>query len=55
MAALLGSLRGRFILNLNDRPEVRELFSSFRIKTVRTRYTANARTARQVNELLISN
>ena len=55
MAELLGSLNGRFILTLNDRPEVRELFSGFQIETMRTRYSANTRTTRQVNELLISN
>ena len=38
-----------------DRPEVRELFSGFRIETVRTHYSANARSTRQVDELLISN
>ena len=55
MAELLGSLNGRFILSLNDRPEVRELFCGFRIETVQTRYSANAKHTRQVNQLLISN
>lgn len=54
MAKLLSELKGRFILSLNDRLEVRDLFSGFRIETVRTRYSANARSTRQVDELLIS-
>ena len=55
MAELLGSLNGRFILSLNDRPEVRELFCGFRIETVQTRYSAKARSTPRINELLISN
>ena len=55
MAELLAKLKGRFILSLNDRPEVRELFSGFRIETVQTRYSANARSTRRINEVLISN
>ena len=54
MAELLGQIRGRFILSLNDRPEVRELFRGFEIEQVETRYSANARSTRRVGELLIS-
>lgn len=38
MAARLASLKGRFILSLNDRPEVREIFSGFAMEAVRTTY-----------------
>ena len=55
MAELLAELKGRFILSLNDRPEVRELFSGFRIETVQTRYSVKARSTPRINELLISN
>ena len=41
--------------NLNDRPEVHELFREFQVETVSTRYSAQARSSRRVNELLISN
>ena len=55
MAELLAGLKGRFILSLNDRPEVRELFAGFEIESVTTRYSANWSAAkRQVGELLIS-
>ena len=54
MAELLGQIRGRFILSLNDRPETRELFGGFQIDEVETRYSANARSTRRVGELLIS-
>ena len=55
MADMLGQLRGAFILSLSDRPKVRELFAGFRIETITTRYSANAKNSRPVDELLISN
>ena len=55
MADLLRGLKGRFILSLNDRPEVRETFAGFRVEEVETVYTANAKAARRVGELLIGN
>lgn len=55
MAELLRTLKGRFLLSINDRPEIRELFRGFQIEVVNTRYTSNARAARRVDELLIGN
>ena len=54
MAALLRALKGRFILSMNDRSEVRELFGEFELEAVQTTYTANARSTRRAGELLIS-
>ena len=54
MAELLRDIKGRFILSLNDLPEVRELFAGFEIEEVQTTYTTNHRNARRVGELLIS-
>ena len=54
MAELLRGLKGRFILSLNDRPEVREAFAGFEFEEVKTRYTANAKAIKQAAELLIS-
>lgn len=43
MAALLGALRGRFILSLNDLPEVRQTFAAFHMLPITTTYSvANA-------------
>jgi DNA adenine methylase len=39
LARLLEGLQGRFILSLNDVPEVRATFSAFRIETVETSYS----------------
>ena len=54
LAKVLRGLKGRFILSLNDRPEVRSLFAGFEIEEVTTRYSANWSAAkRQVGEMLI--
>ena len=56
MAELLRGIRGRFILSLNDHPEVRRIFAGFDIEEVGVTYTVggggNAQSAR---ELIISN
>lgn len=50
MADQLATLRGRFLLSLNDRPEVRQTFRRFAIEAVETTYTIGqeARAAREV-------
>jgi DNA adenine methylase len=57
LAEQLAGLQGRFLLSLNDRPEVREIFDTFAIEAVGTTYTiANAtRGAAAVGEVIISN
>ena len=58
LAQLLASIRGRFILSLNDVPEVRAAFRTFHLAEVATTYTVNARRNDQAGtraELLISN
>lgn len=54
MADILGSLKGRFILSLNDRPEVREVFGEFQMEEVMARWALNPNKPK-VGELLISN
>lgn len=54
MADVLGSIKGRFILSLNDTPEVREIFRAFRLESVNTTYSVNVAGSRKVSELLIS-
>ena len=54
LAARLARLQGRFILSLNDVPEVRELFSGFTIEPVTTTYTvAGGSSAKRAPELII--
>ena len=52
---ILQKLKGRFILSLNDLPEVRELFSDFHIKPVSLAYSAANPKGRRYAEVLITN
>lgn len=55
MASRLSHLKGRFILSLNDRPEVRETFAGFNLEPVQTTYTVAAGSnATPAGELIIS-
>jgi DNA adenine methylase len=53
MADLLAGLKGRFILSLNDVPEVREIFGRFSIEEVTTTYTIAAKGAQPERRELI--
>mgnify|MGYP002382310500 CR=1 FL=1 len=56
MASRLAGLQGRFILSLNDRPEVRETFAAFRLEGVETTYQiSGGGKAMKAGELIISN
>jgi len=55
LAARLAQLKGKFILSLNDRPEVRETFKDYRIDRKEITYTAQAKPGKRYGELLISN
>jgi len=55
MAKALGALKGRFILSLNDRPEVREIFRGFEIEAVETTYSVGGgKNSKKVGEVIIS-
>lgn len=53
LAAVLRRLKGRFILSINERPEIRQIFAGFRIEAVGVTYRANG--VKHVRELIISN
>jgi DNA adenine methylase len=57
LASLLGAIQGRFILSLNDVPEVRKLFRAFHRLPVTTRYSVRPLPDGGVGarELLVSN
>lgn len=55
MADQLARIRGRFILSLNDVPEVRDIFSGFQQQQVVTSYTIGGNKESPRGELLISN
>lgn len=53
LAEQLGGLRGSFILSINDRPEIRELFSRFHVEPVELVYTLS-KGVTDAKELIIS-
>jgi len=55
LASQLAAIKGKFILSLNDTPEVRRIFQAFAIEEVSTIYTAAKTKAIGAHELLISN
>jgi len=55
LAERLRKLKGKFILSLNDRPEVRSVFNGFRFTRCEVAYTAQHRPGKRFPELLISN
>ena len=55
LAERLRELRGRFVLSLNDVPEVRTLFRRFHLHEVQLPYTAQKRAGRRFREVLITN
>ena len=55
MADQLNGIRGTFLLSINDRPEIREIFNSFIIDEVRLSYTVSKEKSKKASELIISN
>ncbi|MFH4180830.1 DNA adenine methylase, partial [Acinetobacter baumannii] len=54
----LDKIQGKFILSLNDKPEVRELFKDFNIQHKKIRWSVNNKAAHEEhngNELIITN
>lgn len=55
LAALLAGIQGRFLLSLNDTPEVREIFAAFALESVETTYTVRGGgKATRARELIIT-
>ncbi|APX70101.1 MULTISPECIES: DNA adenine methylase [unclassified Brucella] len=55
LAERLGRIKGRFILSINDVPEIRSIFSAFDIEDVDLTYTAGGGKGKAVKELIIMN
>lgn len=56
MAALLGSIKGKFILSINDHPEIRRMFTAFKMDQEDVRYTLSGNdNSRLFKELIITN
>jgi DNA adenine methylase len=52
---LLGEIKGRFLLSINDVPEVREWFAGFNLEPVGLNYTAGMKNNKKARELFITN
>ncbi|MDT8758224.1 DNA adenine methylase [Sphingomonas psychrotolerans] len=55
MAAVLANVRGRFILSLNDTPEVRRIFAEFDAAGAELLYSVSGGAGTKARELIISN
>ena len=55
MAEILARIKGKFILSINDHPEMRKVYRRFKIRPVRLKYFVNKTNATEAKELLISN
>ena len=51
----LKAIKGRFLLSINDTPEIREIFAGFDVEEVSLNYTMNATRQKKVQELIFSN
>jgi DNA adenine methylase len=55
LAGRLKELKGKFLLSLNDSPEIRRIFRDFNIKILEMTYTSQRKAGKKYQELLISN
>jgi len=55
LAGQLNQIRGKFVLSLNDLPEVRKLFGGFQIQDVELHYTSQKEAGKRYKEVLIMN
>lgn len=53
IAARMAAIKGRFMVSLNDTPEVRSIFSAFKICDVALTYTIGSGQAKPVGEVII--
>lgn len=51
----LAKAKGKWLMSINDVPEIRELFAAFEIREVVTSYSVSAGARKPVTELLIAN
>jgi DNA adenine methylase len=55
LAERLGELKGKFVLSLNDVPEVRKLFRDYYIQGVELHYTSQKSAGQRYKEVIITN
>jgi len=55
LAGCLEKLRGKFVLSLNDVPQVRKIFRNFKFRGIELPYTTQRKAGKRYRELLIAN
>lgn len=55
LATQLAEIKGRLILSMNDTPEICEIFKTFAIESVQTKYTCSNGKSIPAGEVLIKN
>ncbi|NDK34509.1 DNA adenine methylase [Rhodovulum sulfidophilum] len=55
LAERLARIKGAFVLSINDRPEIRDLFGAFVIEEVRLTYSVSKSGTTAARELIIAN
>ena len=55
LAGTLQQIRGKFVLSINDVPEIREVFHGFKLREITLHYTAQRSAGKRFRELLITN
>lgn len=55
LAEMLSRIQGKFILSLNDRPEVREIFSGYKVEEAQVNYTCSNGKNLKAGELIFRN
>ena len=56
LADILAKIKGKFVLSINDTPEIREIFKAFNCRETQTKYAFNVTSnKREVAELLYAN
>ena len=55
LASLLRNIKGKFLLSLNDRSEVRKIFTGFEIQGLVLAYSSQRKAGKIYKEVLISN
>jgi len=55
ISKVLAKIKAKFILSINDLPEIRKVFRAFKIKPVRLKYSVSEKHLTEAKELLVSN
>lgn len=54
LADQLAGIKGRFLLSINDTPEIRAIFSGFDVEAVETTYSVGKEKTKKAGELIVS-